>query len=156
MRRFITAPLAALCLCFFSITSFADGIWVGRGPISCQIPVDSISTQECDDSVVITGHSGRCKMSATKDGVEYSVDVRVSGHSVPRLPLAPITAAIPRLKGKAQRCMISGEVTMSKCTTWDTGYRSGGTCSVCTTKECYQGTAQITLTPKKPLRRVDR
>jgi hypothetical protein len=156
MPGFKAAAMAVAFLWISGAATCAEGIWVGQGPISCLIPVDSISRNECDESLVISGQSGQCKMSATKDGIDYTVNLRASRRRIPGLLLDPIEGSIPRFKGKVERCVISDSVSMAKCTTWGNDYHGGGSCTFCTSNGCYRGTAEITLTPNARIRRTER
>lgn len=156
---FLMRLLALLvCLMMTLTTNTRAEIRIGRGPISCLVPVDSLDLYTCERSVVMNGRYASCKTSAMKDGIEYTVTIHGQGQSIPGFRLPPI-AAVPaiRMKGPvAGRCSVTGEVTTATCTSWGTELRGGGSCTFCTEKGCYRGSVQISMRTKQPIRRSER
>jgi hypothetical protein len=124
----------------------------GHGPIMCNIPMDSMDTK-CKEAVMQHGNTGHCTVDGTRAGKDYTIDIHVSGHSVPFRNLPPIKQA-SAAQGKFTCWVVSSEKVTGTCSSSSSASGGAGHCIYCVNNACHEASGSARATEKKPGRKT--
>jgi|GEM_PF-4694489 hypothetical protein len=145
--------LVAAALLVFAPAVHAEMSY-GQGPISCNIPLDSLNVTPCSTAKT-NGHSGACTMEGTRNGKPYTVTMHFTGRDIPPQHLPPLKSNSFG-KGAVQCQVTSSEPVTGKCNAHGDESGGSGSCTYCTQKSgCHQGSATISIREKKPGKTAD-
>lgn len=132
-----------------------SGTWVGRSPILCKVPLDSLDLSPCESSVVRTENGGRCTTTGTRDGERYTITGNYYTRNIKRQKLPILDRVV--LKGGVIECRISSnEPITGFCL--GTGNERGGSgfCRYCTTTSCHEAHVSIRIRKSNPNKRAEK